>query len=108
MSSSDDMLKKMRDKDKDKTPPSPEDLYTRLIVYHQRRSLLTLVSIGFGVFCFALLTTGRRHHQPWLVAALPIAAVGLIIGLVPPTEEWDYKPWQTKPRQYEHHHAERR
>ena len=48
-----------------------------------------------------LIARDYRKDRAWWLTGLPIAAVGLMIALIPPSEEWEYKPWQARARQYE-------
>ncbi len=57
-----------------------------------------------------LPTEGTVHRHPeraWWLVGLPITALGLMICVIPPSEMWEYKPWQARPRQYEKHQIER-
>ena len=105
-----EMLEKMKKEPepKEKRPViNPEETYSKLRIFSARRHILTLAVVGFWFFAFSLVCTAIVTHQPWMIVALPIVIAGAIMCLVPPSEEWLYKPWQSNPRQYEKHQIER-
>ena len=112
MSEAHDMLIKMRAarEQQNKAPPkvlSPEEMQVRLLVTVQRRrQLIFFLVLAFGVF-LSILAKDLNVDKPWWLTGLPIVGLGLMICLIPPTEEWEYKPWQTRARQYERHQVER-
>ena len=107
-----EMLARMREQKAKAQGPdfvvNPEDFYVKLrIVTHRRRQLALYLAVAFVVLTSLVIghLAGSRH---WGFVALPITFVGLLITLIPPSEEWAYRPWQARPRQYERHQIERR
>jgi hypothetical protein len=77
------------------------DFDTRLII-HRSRQIFLLVMVIVVAFVFALMIIGNnRNDFPWYVLVLPISGVGLLFLLIPMTEIWEYKPWQSKARRIE-------
>lgn len=111
MSDAAEIMNRMKAEAKAKEPPKPPkppgDYYTQLRVYPARRKFLALAFSAFYVFCFSLLVTAMVTKAPWMVTAMPVVIAGLIFCLVPATEDWTYKPWQSNTRQYEKHQIER-
>lgn len=74
---------------------------SRLIIYRSRQIsfmfLVGLAVIGFGMMILQGLETGLD----WGHLAVPLIALGGLFCLYPPTEEWEYKPWQSNPRKVE-------
>lgn len=114
MSDTQEMLKRMRsanDKEKDGKPKAapidPQTLIVRLIVSPmRRRQLVFWVILAFVVF-LTILSRDLNLDKPWWLTGLPIIGLGLMICMIPATEEWEYRPWQTRARQYERHQLER-
>ncbi len=87
---------------------NPDDFYVKLrIVTHRRRQLALYLAVAFVVLT-SLVIQHLSGHRHWGFIALPITFVGLMIAVIPPSEEWAYRPWQARPRQYERHQIERR
>lgn len=114
MSDAQDMLTKMRAaKEQSKAPAaakktlSPEEMQVRLLVtVHRRRQLTFWLILAFLVFA-SILGRDMNIDKPWWLTGLPIIGLGLMICLIPLSEEWEYRPWQTRARQYERHQLER-
>jgi hypothetical protein len=53
--------------------------------------------IGFTV----LIMGSQEEGLEWYQIGLPLTGLGLLFILVPPTEEWEYRAWQGKPRKVE-------
>lgn len=107
MSEANDLLSRVNKDVKAKDAKAAGEYYTQLRVFPARRKLLGIASAGFYTFCFSLLVTSMVTKAPWMVTALPVVIAGLAFCLVPPTEDWAYKPWQSNTRQYEKHQIER-
>ncbi len=109
--SANEILLRMREQKKP-TPSDivadPENFYVKLlIVKHRRRQLALYLAVAF----LALLSLIAGHvsgHRHWGFVAMPVMFIGLAISLIPPSEDWLYRPWQARPRQYERHQIERR
>ena len=113
MSDAQEVLQKMRaskeaEKDKSaKAAVTTAQLTVRLIVMPlRRRQLVVALALMFVVFV-SILARDMTVHRDWLLTSLPIIGLGLMICLIPATEEWEYRPWQTRARQYERHQLER-
>ena len=103
------VLKKMKDNEKRaEKRGDPEGFYPKLLILKLRRRQLRLALVlAFAAFVAILAKDHTNPDKPWWLTCLPITALGLIIGLIPPSEEWEYKPWQARARQYERHQIER-
>jgi hypothetical protein len=115
MSDAEELIKRMRaekEKEKEKAggpkaPAAAEDMAVKLIIMpHLRHQLTFFLVIAFIVF-LAILSRDMAAGTPWMWTSLPIIGLGLMICLIPQTEKWEYKPWQTRARQYERHQLER-
>ena len=107
----DEMLKKMRsdsEPPKVKAPPvNPDSFYVHLQIIKARRGTLMLaLAVGF-VLLFLIVARDQLANTAWWVTAMPVMLVGLPYLAIAPSEEWEYKPWQTKARQYERHQVMR-
>ena len=109
MADTSEMLRKIKEGERrNEKKADPEGFYPKLIILKLRRRQLALaLMLAFAAFVAILARDHNHPEKPWWLAGLPIAALGLIIGLIPPSEEWEYKPWQARPRQYERHQIER-
>lgn len=80
-----------------------QDHDTRLLIYRSRQVVLALfillVSIAFGVY----IREGMEKGMHWIAIGAPLCLTGLTFLLYPATEEWEYKPWQSKPTMIEQH-----
>ncbi len=86
----------------------PEGFYPKLLIQKlRRRQLVLALLLAFSAFVAIVAKNYRHDDRAWWVTGLPIAALGLIICVIPPSEEWEYKPWQARARQYERHQIER-
>ena len=81
-----------------------DGFHTRLRIYKARKASLWMYS-GLMLFIFGSMV--YRHvllnSEHWSVLVLPIMFFGFLGLLLPPVEEWEYKPWQNKAQQYEHY-----
>lgn len=91
-----------------KKTANPEDFYTRLTVYpYKRRAMITYLIIAFCLFV-SLIFKNTLSGNGWLVILGPVIVIGLVTALIPKSEEWEYKAWQSQPRQIERHQVERK
>lgn len=71
-----------------------KEYYTKLKISRQKQVTLAFTCLfaiaAFAVYIFTNLTLD--HH--WLAWTPPIIGFGLAFIIYPPTEEWEYKPWQ--------------
>ena len=76
---------------------------TRLLIYRSRQVFLGfmvfLVTVGFGV----MIREGLEKDQHWIAIGAPLCLIGFAFIFLPPTEDWEYKPWQSKPTMIEQH-----
>lgn len=82
----------------------PKLRYAHTIVYLARRASLLSWCIGAGVllgFVIFPVTAGLINN--WLAILPVVAVVALATLMIPPTEEWEYSPWQAEPERYEHY-----
>jgi hypothetical protein len=100
---------------KNKTPPKkttgqtkPDDFYSKIIIYPYRRHQLYLfLLIAFAFFAVAI-SQNLLARQSWMILLTPVLVIGGLICLIPKTEIWEYKPWQSQPRQIERHQIDRK
>ena len=90
----------------DKSCINPEDFYVKLVIVKHRRHQLALYTLLLFFAILAIVMRDIHIAKPWLLTALPIFGLGLLTVLIPASEIWEYKPWQTKARQYERHQVE--
>jgi hypothetical protein len=77
------------------------EFYSKIIVYRSRRMFLGLMVLSMTILFTVILVKNSGNGYAWHVFALPFSALGLCFLLVPMTEEWEYKPWQSKARKIE-------
>lgn len=77
------------------------DFDTKLIIYRSRQVFLILSVIAATGIFLLMIQANDRNQFPWFTIAMPIIGVGLLFLLIPNTEEWQYRPWQSKARQVE-------
>ncbi len=87
-------------------PAAPQEYSMRLIIFKARRLAVISLASSMVVIFSILINYDMSHGVPWLITAVPISLLGMIWLLVPPTEEWEYKPWQSSPQQVERHYTE--
>ncbi len=74
---------------------------TKLIINRSRQTLLGIIIIVSIIFFALFILEGVHNENGWFMIGLPLCLVGLLFVLFPPTEEWDYSPWQSRPQQIE-------
>lgn len=84
-----------------------EELYSRIFVFPHIRRRLALACVVFFVVALNIVLRDYGKGGSWIFTALPLTAIGLLMTLLPPSETWEYRPWQSKPRQYEKHQSAR-
>jgi hypothetical protein len=78
--------------------------YAHLVVYLKRRASLVTWCIGSGVFLgLVVFPHTAGFVESWITLLPVILAVGAATLAIPPTEEWEYTPWQAEPERYEHY-----
>jgi len=93
---------------KTKEPVNSEDFYSKIIIYpHRRNQLYLFLFIAFILF-LAVISQKLLAGQNWLILITPVLIIGGLICLIPKTEFWEYKPWQSQPRQIERHQIDRK
>jgi hypothetical protein len=87
--------------------PLPEEYYLSKIVVNRNKRASLIVAMVFFFFLFSsIIFADLMVGNNWLLIAGPILFCGAIISLIPPTEEWSYKPWQIYPQKYERHFSD--
>ncbi|MBC7531987.1 MAG: hypothetical protein H7318_10445 [Oligoflexus sp.] len=77
------------------------DFDTKLIIYRSRQVFLIFsVIVASGIF-MTMIVANEKAEMPWFTIAIPIIGLGAFFTGIPRTEEWEYKPWQSKARQVE-------
>ena len=67
------------------------------------------IAIGASVlFIFSTMVMNSLvNNGSWTSLVAPIALIGILLALVPPSEQWVYKAWQSRPERYEAGNQER-
>ena len=78
--------------------------YAFLVINKTYRSGLGILCTFYYMVCFGLIYQMMLSHHSWTTIALPIGALGLMFLVYPPTEQWHYSPWQTRPQKLERHY----
>lgn len=107
MSAAKETLEKMQKQDVLKG--DPQDFHAKLLINKQTRRMLAFFSfLAFICICTLVLYHIRTPTTSWSNISLPIIGIGLLLTLIPLSEEWIYRPWQHSARQYEKHFRFRR
>jgi len=91
-------------KNSSKEARESDDYYSKLLIWKARRTSLFLGCVAlllvFASMVYAHITLEGEH---WILLVPPIAFFGLLLLVLPPTEEWDYQPWQSSAEKSEHY-----
>ena len=74
---------------------SGAEYYSKLIIYRGRQISLAITVAGFIAFFTIMIFQGMISKKSWLVLMIPVAICGITLVLIPSTEEWEYKHWQS-------------
>lgn len=77
--------------------------YAQLMIYRSRQISLLVLVVTFIILFAILIRMNMVMERSWWAVAFPIFIFGSVFLLFPVTEEWEYKPWQAAPEQYETH-----
>ncbi len=77
------------------------DFDSKLLIYRSRQILLMSCVFAMTIVFSIILVKNLKDNYPWYALAIPFMGMGLLFLFVPLTEEWEYKPWQSKPRRVE-------
>ena len=80
-----------------------KSFYTRLIVYRKRQFSLAMLVLGFIASFTVLIFNDLLQETHWVAMAIPLCISGSVFLLFPPTEQWEYKPWQNSAERVEQH-----
>ncbi len=98
------LLENLRENERE---ANPEHFYPRLLVNQTRSRFCILVAmVSFAGF-FVLIAHELNAGRPWWLLTVPVCGFGLLLTLVPKSEEWEYKPWQLRARRYEAHQLQK-
>lgn len=87
---------------------NPEDIYTKLVISpFRRRQMYTYVFIAFCFF-ISLVFNNYLANNSWVFILTPVMIIGAVVCFIPKSEEWEYRAWQSQPRQIERHQVERK
>ena len=78
----------------------------RLVIFKARRAAVMMLFLIALIVFSVIIQHDLTNNVSWVVTAIPITLLGLLWLLVPPTERWDYQPWQSSPQQVERHWTE--
>ncbi|MCX6128323.1 MAG: hypothetical protein NTX25_04575 [Proteobacteria bacterium] len=79
------------------------DYDSRILIYRSRQWSLFLLVVFMTVGAAIWLMQGQEKNLTWWKIGVPLCASCSLFLLYPPTEEWEYKPWQAKTRKIEQH-----
>lgn len=69
---------------------------SKLLIYRLRQITFGfIIAITIGSFTFYIQDGFVREHS-LSVILFPLILISFLFILFPPTEEWEYKPWQSK------------
>ena len=74
---------------------SGAEYYSKLLIYRARQISLAITVSGFIAFFTIMLFQGMINKKSWLVFVVPVSICGFTMVLIPSTEEWEYKHWQS-------------
>ena len=81
--------------------PRDPQFDTRLIIFRLRQVALGLIIIvaiaSFGNY----VQEGLEAGDSWLTILFPLCIISLLFVFFPQTEQWEYKPWQSKAQKVE-------
>ncbi len=82
----------------------PKMRFAHLVVYQGRRASLMTWCLGAGAFmALVIFPVAAGFIHSWLTVLPVIAVIAFFTLTIPPTEEWEYTPWQADPERYEHY-----
>lgn len=103
-----DLLKQMR-KERTATskPEVPEDHYfSKILISKPKRATLIVALLAAFFFFSTMIFADQIHGGNWIYLLGPVAFIGFLITLIPLSEEWSYKPWQSFAQKYERHFSD--
>ena len=75
--------------------------YSMIIISKNRKKMVTIF-FGIMFLLFTILTNNLiTYHHDWKSIIVPILFLGLMSLFVPPSEVWNYVPWQDRPERKE-------
>ena len=69
--------------------------YSKLLIYRGRQISLAITVVVFIALFTIVLFQGMINKKSWLIFVVPVTIAGFVFVLIPPTEEWEYKSWQS-------------
>ena len=98
-------MKSRNDEEEEKKPGKAAkkgtgSFHPRLLIDRRKRfGLLVIIPLALTIFLGILQLSGNT----WMHSLGPILAIGALLTWYPVSEQWEYQPWQTRARHYEHH-----
>lgn len=82
----------------------PQDFYPKLLIHKSTRRFV-MMSVIFSMLPMTLFVLYHNQNPQitWPMISIPIILVGLLLSLLPMSEEWSYRPWQQEARHFEKH-----
>lgn len=77
------------------------DFDSKIIIYRSRQIFLLFSVLAMTILFTLMLLRNSDNGYAWYILALPFSGLGLLFLAIPMTEDWQYKPWQSKPRRVE-------
>ena len=75
--------------------------YTKLIVFRKRQFSLAMLVTAYIAGYTILIFNELLAESHWLAIAIPLCITGVVFLFFPPTEQWEYKPWQNSSERVE-------
>jgi len=77
--------------------------YSHLKINKSKRIKLFFTVFLYFFICTSLLFFEILSDGFWMIALLKTTLISIFIVMIPETETWEYRPWQSKPQVYEQH-----
>ena len=81
--------------------PRDSQFDTKLLIFRSRQVALAIIMVITIIVFTAFIFKGTNQDLPWYIIGTPLSLLGLAFILFPGTEQWDYRPWQSKPQKVE-------
>ena len=77
--------------------------YSEMLVFRDLKILLGIMVAIFTVLFSFIIITYTARNLTWVAMAGLIVPLGCLFMLVPESEIWIYRPWQSKAERHEKH-----
>lgn len=88
--------------------PWPQDkpYYSHLTSHRNKRMGLNLSFVVCYILTTIVLFKELVLNEAWHRNLLPLLLFNIPVIIFPMVQEWNYRPWQSKPQKYERHHTD--